>query len=50
MIIRLKKEEKLRLDIEQRQVKYLNNGIEFDLAPIKKLIITTAGFKIRKRA
>ena len=34
----------------QRQVKYLNNGIESDHVPIKKLIIATGGFKIRKRA
>jgi transposase-like protein len=26
------------------------NGIEFDHAPIKKLIVATGGFKIRKRA
>ena len=31
-------------------VKYLNNGIESDRAPIKKLIEATGGFKVRKRA
>ncbi|PSW05443.1 IS6 family transposase [Photobacterium lipolyticum] len=49
-IARLKKEGRLRADIERRQVKYLNNGIEFDHAPIKKLVVATGGFKIRKRA
>ena len=49
-IARLKNEGKLREDVEQRQVKYLNNGIESDHAPIKKLIVATGGFKIRKRA
>jgi transposase-like protein len=46
----LKKEGRLRADVEQRQVKYLNNGIESDHAPIKKLVVATGGFKIRKRA
>ncbi|SKA71416.1 DDE-type integrase/transposase/recombinase, partial [Enterovibrio nigricans] len=32
------------------QVKYLNNGIESDHAPIKKLLAGTGGFKKRKRA
>ena len=49
-IARLKKEGRLREDVEQRQVKYLNNGIESDHAPIKKLVVATGGFKIRKRA
>lgn len=49
-IARLKKEGRLRTDVEQRQVKYLNNGIESDHAPIKKLIAGTGGFKKRKRA
>ena len=49
-IVRLKKEGRLREDVEQRQVKYFNNGIESDHAPIKKLIVATGGFKIRKRA
>ncbi|SON51456.1 transposase (plasmid) [Vibrio tapetis subsp. tapetis] len=49
-ISRLKKEGWLRADVEQRQVKYLNNGIESDHAPIKKLVVSTGGFKIRKRA
>ncbi len=49
-IARLKKEGQLREDVEQRQVKYLNNGIESDHAPIKKLIVATGGLKIRKRA
>jgi transposase-like protein len=49
-IARLKKEGRLREDVEQRQVKYLNNGIESDHAPIKKLVESTGGFKSRKRA
>ncbi|MBF4401697.1 DDE-type integrase/transposase/recombinase, partial [Vibrio anguillarum] len=36
--------------VEHRQVKYLNNGIESDHSPIKKLVVSTGGFKIRKRA
>ncbi len=31
-------------------MKFLNNGIESDHAPIKKLIVATGGFKIQKRA
>ena len=50
VIVSLKKEERLRTDVEQRQAKYLNNGIESDHAPIKKLVVSTGGFKIRKRA
>jgi len=46
----LKKEGRLRADVEQQQVKYLNNGIESDHAPIKKIVVATGGFKIRKRA
>ncbi len=49
-IARLKKEGRLRSDFEQRQVKCLNNGIESDHAPIKKLIVVAGGFKLRKRA
>ncbi|CAH7455651.1 transposase [Vibrio chagasii] len=49
-IARLKREGRLRQDVEHRQVKYLNNGIESDHAPIKKLIEATGGFKVRKRA
>ncbi|GAW47224.1 hypothetical protein PDPJ_3_00045 [Photobacterium damselae subsp. piscicida] len=49
-IARLKKEGYLRKDIKQRQVKYLNNGIESDHSPIKKLIMATSGFKVQKRA
>ncbi|GLR76755.1 IS6 family transposase [Aliivibrio sifiae] len=49
-IARLKKEGRLREDVEQRQVKCLNNGIESDHAPIKKLVVATGGFKLRKRA
>ena len=40
----------MREDVEHRQVKYLNNGIESDHAPIKKFIMATGGFKIRQRA
>ena len=46
----LKKRGFLRKDVKHRQVKFLNNGIESDHAPIKKLIVATGGFKIRKRA
>lgn len=49
-IARLKREGKLRQDVEHRQVKYLNNGIESDHAPIKKWIKSTGGFKLDKRA
>ncbi|WP_318479883.1 IS6 family transposase, partial [Photobacterium leiognathi] len=49
-IARLKKEGCLRKDVNQRQVKYLNNGIESDHSPIKKLIMATSGFKVQKRA
>ena len=49
-IDRLKREGRLRQDVEHRQVKYLNNGIESDHATIKKLIEATGGFKVRKRA
>ena len=49
-IARLKKEGRLRANVEQRQVKYLNNGIESDHAPIKKLVVASGSFKIRKRA
>lgn len=38
------------LEYRARQVKYLNNGIESDHAPIKKLTVATDGFKLRKRA
>lgn len=40
----------LRADVNQRQIKSLNNGIESDHAQIKKLIVATSGFKVRKRA
>ena len=46
----LKKKRYLRKDVKQRPVKYLNNGIEPDHSPIKKLITATSGFKIQKRA
>lgn len=49
-ITRLKKEGRLRADVEQRQLKYLNNGVESDHAPIKELVAGTGGFKRRKRA
>ncbi|NIA76772.1 DDE-type integrase/transposase/recombinase, partial [Providencia rettgeri] len=41
---------KLRADVKQRQIKTLNNRIESDHAPIKKLIVATGGFKSAKRA
>lgn len=41
----LMKEGKLRDDAKQRQIKYLNNRIESDHAPIKKLVKATGGFK-----
>ena len=46
-IDRLKREGCLRQNVEHRQVKYLNNGIESDHA---QLIEATGGFKVRKRA
>lgn len=49
-ITRLKEEGLLCADVNQRQIKSLNNGIESDHAPIKKLIVATGGFKVRKRA
>ncbi len=49
-IERLKKEGHLRGNVKQRQVKSLNNGIESDHAPIKKLIVATGGFKVHNRA
>ena len=49
-IARLKREGKLRTDVAHRQIKYLNNEIESDHAPIKKLIKACGHFKIRKRA
>ncbi len=49
-IARLIKEGKLRANVTQRQVKNLNNRIESDHAPIKKLIVATGGFKSAKRA
>ena len=49
-IARLKREGRLRQDLEYRQVKCLYNGIESDHAPIKKLIEATGGLKVRKRA
>ncbi|PKF48896.1 hypothetical protein AT251_22795 [Enterovibrio nigricans] len=49
-ISRLKDEGLLREDVAHRQVKYLNNRIESDHAPLKKLITTTYGFKRYNRA
>jgi transposase-like protein len=49
-ISRLKEQGKLHQDVQQRQVKYLNNSIESDHAPIKKKIAATGGFKSQKRA
>ena len=40
----------LRADVNQRQIKYLNNGTESDHVPIKKLIVAAGGFKVKKRA
>lgn len=49
-IARLIKEGKLCNDVKQRQIKALNNRIESDHAPIKKLIFATGGFKSAKWA
>ena len=49
-IARLKEEGLLREDVAHRQVKYLNNRIESDHAPLKKLITATGGFKRYHRA
>ncbi len=46
----LKKRGLLRKDVKHRQVKFLNNGIESDHSPIKKLIMATGGLKVQKRA
>ncbi|GAL15959.1 mobile element protein [Vibrio astriarenae] len=46
----MKTEGRLRANVVQRQIKYLNNGIESDHAPIKKLVQSAGGFKLRKRA
>ena len=48
-ISRLKEQGRLRQDVQQRQVKYLNNGIESDHAPIKKMIVATGGFKRQRQ-
>ncbi|QBF84840.1 DDE domain-containing protein [Shewanella maritima] len=45
----LKKEERQHADVKHRKMKYLNNGTDSDLAPIKKLVEVTGGFKRRKR-
>ncbi|NQY51913.1 MAG: DDE-type integrase/transposase/recombinase, partial [Piscirickettsiaceae bacterium] len=44
----LKNKVRMRKDIKQRQIKYLNNGIESDHAPIKKLISTGRGVRVLK--
>ncbi len=49
-IAKLKRKGRLRHYVQQCQVKHLNNGIESDHAPIKKLIVATGGFKRRNRA
>ncbi len=49
-IARLIKKGKLRADAKQRQVKTLNNRIESEHTPIKKLIVAAGGFKSAKRA
>lgn len=49
-ISELKRDGRLRTDVQHRQVKYLNNRIESDHAPIKKLIEATGDFKVNKRA
>ncbi len=46
----LKKRGLLRKDVKHRQVKFLNNGIESDHSPIKKLIMATGGLKVQKLA
>lgn len=38
-----KKEGRLRADVEQQQLKYLDNGIESDHVLIKKLVVGTGG-------
>ncbi len=50
VIALLKKEKCLRKDVKQRQVKYLNNGIESEHPSIKKLMMATSGFEVQKRA
>lgn len=50
VIARLIKEGKLWADVKRWQIKTLNNRIESDHNPIKKLIVATGGFKSAKRA
>jgi len=45
----LEKRKAIANGVEQRLVKCLNNGIESDHAPIKKLVVATGGFKMQKR-
>ncbi|WP_435249200.1 DDE-type integrase/transposase/recombinase [Vibrio sp. nBUS_14] len=49
IIASLKREGRFRQDIEHQKVKYLNNGIDPEHAPIKKLNEANGGFKVRGR-
>ena len=49
-ITALKEEGKCSMDLEHRQVKYLNNIIESDHGKLKRLIKPTLGFKSMKTA
>lgn len=46
----LKVEGQCAPDLEHRQIKYLNNIIEFDHGKLKRLINPTLGFKTMKTA
>ena len=46
----MKKSGKCEADIEHRQVKYLNNGLEADHGKPKRLIKPVRGFKSMKTA
>jgi IS6 family transposase len=49
-LVLLKQEGKCPPDVEQRQVKYLNNAIECDHGKLKRIINPMLGFKSRKTA
>jgi len=46
----MKKSGKCNLDVEHRQVKYLNNRLEADHGKLKRLIKPVRGFKSMKTA
>ncbi len=50
VITELKAEGRCHMDLEHRQVKYINNIIESDHGKLKRLIKPTLGFKSMKTA